>query len=225
MLKRLSGILSLLLLLTLFSLADVARADPITINFEDVGVGPTGIQQIANDRYTSQGLYAQGDGGRNPFVVGSGNGATSNFLFGGTSPDDPFRINLYLSIVLPGTNTLQATDFITFDVVSTGDTQNGLWQVIYSSPGGYLGETAGHGSGTFSFSTEGNLISNIWLTYSNVDRNNNLQIFTGRIGIDNLRYNSPTTPAPEPATLLLLGTGITGIGAKLFRRRKAYKEV
>lgn len=224
MTKRLSRILPLLLLLTLFSVASEARADPITITFDDVSVPGAGIQQITNDRYTPLGVYLQGSHrGEPPFVVSGGDGAPSNFLFGGTSPDDPFQNDLHVGFVLPGTNIIGATNFVSFDVIATGDTQNGLWQVFVSNSSGAFiraGEGFGFGNGTFSFSMPGYDIAHIWITYPNINRDNNNQFFTGRIGIDNLRFNSPTTPAPEPATLLLLGTGIAGIGMKIFRRRK-----
>ncbi|MDQ3684073.1 MAG: PEP-CTERM sorting domain-containing protein [Acidobacteriota bacterium] len=42
-------------------------------------------------------------------------------------------------------------------------------------------------------------------------------------GVTFTMQTTPNTPTPEPATLLLLGTGISGVAAKLRKRRKANK--
>jgi hypothetical protein len=191
-----------------------------TITFDDLIVPNNGAQQIAADRYRSQGVLINGSM-TTPFIVQSGS-ATSppNFLFGGHSTVTS-SINISVFFVFPGTATNAATNFVSFDVITTGDAQNAFWQAIFLNEATVVGELSGTGNSLVSFSTQNNAITRFVLVYNNFDFATN-RPYTGLLGMDNLTYNTPLAePVPEPATLILLGTGLAGTGAMIRKRRKA----
>jgi hypothetical protein len=197
------------------------KADPIT--FDDVVVPSTGLQQIARDRYRAQGVLIGGIDNA-PFVVRSNSAHTApNFLFGGTSSSTS-TVGIFVDFVLPGTNSVAATNSLSFNVITTDDTQNAIWQVFFvngSTPLNGSGGTAGRGNSLVTFSTTTNIITGFWLLYNNYDASAQ-HPYNGRIGLDTLTFNTPLTePVPEPASLLLLATGLAGSGAAIRKRRQA----
>lgn len=70
----------------------------------------------------------------------------------------------------------------------------------------------------FSFSADifGSGVVDISLFFSQTTR---------QYEVSRVRYNFQPEPVPEPVTLLLLGTGLAGIAAKSYKRRRARKQV
>jgi hypothetical protein len=51
-----------------------------------------------------------------------------------------------------------------------------------------------------------------------------LKVAPNLYGIYSLRFNFQAAPIPEPATLLLFGSGLAGVAARVLKRRKTHKE-
>jgi hypothetical protein len=197
--RKLSFAASLCALLCVAA-AQEARAD--TITFDDVT--GTGLRPIAGDRYQSQGVLLSTNGA-GLFVNGGG---TTNVLSAG----GPAQVTI--NFVLPGTTTPGVTDSVTLFTVGSNALGTFSSAQAFDINGNLLGTRSASGGAQLVFSVAG--INRVVFTPAVLDFGS----------IDTLTFNTPTAAAPsavpEPATLILFGTGLTGvIGAARRRRRQA----
>lgn len=218
--RTLTGICGLLFVFML-TVTDI-KADPVVITFDDVDTS-AGTQQIAQDRYSSLGvmIFSQSTIPSNPLVGRSPNAPSPpNFVFaprtsplGGTGNGGLLVQFGQLSVPIT-----TATDFVSFTVVDTGINTPfhiNFWGVDPKDGIYILGFVNGSGTTPVTFSTQNNRI--VFFTFGPGPSGS-------IIGIDNLTFNTPHVQTPEPATIVLLGTGLAGIGALVRKRRKTSRE-
>jgi hypothetical protein len=202
------------------------KADPILITFDPV---PTAFApgQYSHLSYAAQGVVlVSGEVSSNPNgplsaysafgIGGPGHPITPlSIAFGwvGRNPPPIFFRNLQGNFVLPGPSpgmlSPSETDFVAFDVVATQQGQGDAWTAsIYDRDNHLLSSVSGTTDGPVVFSRTVRDIHRFTLIVSSRWE-----------GIDNLSFNAPQVP--EPATLLLFGTGMAGLSAVIRRRRKA----
>lgn len=220
LLKGISLGVALLAVLTLSQ--GVARADEVTVGGYTNGcfgagcVPPNGsAQQTApllgltfnNSVFsgtTSSGFLAIGNTGQPPGTQNVDN--LGSFSLNGTTANyNGQAFNLRVTFTVPtGINGSNTTTFTATLVGSVTNTNGGVFIDFNNTPQLFTFSNA-NGSGSFLFNV------------------NDASVIAG--GTIALSGNiTGAQSIPEPATLFLLGTGLTGVAAKMRKRRKAAKD-
>ncbi len=191
-----------LALVLVIGLAVSVMAVPTTLTFDnnDLNLGTASqinlsTQYLANWGLTFDSVYRYIDSRdpfADPFPFGASNFGISNGFF---QQNDVAATQGRINFVNP-------TPYVDFDWWTIGT--NGMYIEAFNSGGVSQGSFSNlNGSGTASLNGD---ISYILFHDGG-----------GLVQFANLRYDSPI---PEPSTLLLLGTGLLGLGAFRFRRKK-----
>jgi len=182
----------------------IARADEVTISGSTSG-SVTGVPQLT---FTGNASFA----GTTALGIGSLSGANSlGSLFLVTAPTQPLNGSFTLNVSFTAPTGINGGQGAIYTAIITGSVSPNLDQggvnILFNNPSQLFTFNDGTNNGTFSLT-----VPNLF-----VQTGRSAQLTAGITG-------QQTAVVPEPTTLLLMGTGLTGVMAKLRQRRRARKK-
>ena len=189
-------------LLAIFTAAQgVARADEVTISGTTTG-SITGVPQLTFSGNTFTGTTALG--------VGALSGANSlGSFFLSTAPTQAVAGTFTLNITFTAPAGITGGQGATYTATITGSVSPNIDQggvnILFANPTQTFTFSDGISTGTFTLTVA------------------DLFVQTGRSAQLTAGFTGAQAPIPEPATMILLGTGLAGVAASVRRRRKGTK--
>lgn len=180
-----------------------ARADEVTISGSTTGT-VTGVPLLTFSGNTFTGTTALGVGSL------SGTNRLGTFTLGTSSTAIPASGTFTLNVTFTAPSGISGGQNTTYTATITGSissTDNGGVLITFNQPSGGTVFTFSDGTTTGTFSM---LLADVFVQ-------------SGRTANLTAGIAGSQTAIPEPATLILLGTGLTGIAARIRKRRKSAK--
>jgi hypothetical protein len=192
-------------LLAIFGAAQIAKADPVTVSGTSSGtVTGTAANFLT---FTGNNFTATTANG-----VGSFSGADriGTFVLASSAANTPVSGNFTLNLTFTAPSGIAGGQAATYTATVSGtiSTPNvGGVQIVFDNP--IQTFTFANASGSGSFSIE--------LPKVFVQSGDTANLTAGLTG-------NQTAAVPEPATMILLGTGLAGVAARIRKRRKNAEE-
>ncbi len=197
LLKTLSLGIALLACLTLSQ--GVARADEVTVSGTTTGI-VTGVPQLSFAGNAFTGTTALGIGSL------SGTNRLGTFSLA-TAPQQALAGSFTLNVTFTVPSGIAGGQGATYTAVISGSVSPNVNQggvdIVFNNPTQVFTFNDGVNTGSFTISVA------------------NLFVQSGQTANLTAGLRGAQTPIPEPATMLLLGTGLAGVAAKVRKRRKA----
>jgi len=192
-------------LIAIFGVGQIAKADPVTVSGTSTGtVTGTAASFLT---FTGNTFSATTAGGVGSF---SGTNRIGTFALSSTAGETPVSGNFTLNLTFTAPSGIDGGPATTYTATVSGTISTptvGGVEIVFDNPNQTFTFTNANGSGTFT-----------------VELANNLFVQSGNTANLTAGLRGDQTPVPEPATMLLLGTGLAGVAARIRKRRKNAQE-